>query len=132
MGLRYLDSKSFVRRIMNLDTRPPSSLSRFSLSSLALSVASASRPRIIAFSKFFRKSFLLPRKLGLAKLRREKYSDKSFCGMRALASLEISKTRGMQYLNWCSREDNPPFHIKPVQRLECLRLCQIVSTGSTT
>lgn len=65
--------------MMNFCTRPPSSLSFFSLSALAASVASASRPRMMAFSKFFRKSFLDPKKLGLAKLSKEKYSDRSFC-----------------------------------------------------
>ena len=75
---QYFESKSFVRRMMNLETSPPSSFNLFSLSALAASVASASRPRIIAFSKFLRKSFLDPRKFGLAKLSREKYSDRSF------------------------------------------------------
>lgn len=63
---------------MNLETSAPSSLSFFSLSALIASLASASRPRMIAFSKFFLKSFLDPRKFGLAKLSKEKYSDKSF------------------------------------------------------
>lgn len=78
MDVQYLDSKSFVRRMMNFVTRPPSSLSFFSHSALTASLASASRPLMIAFSKFFRKSFFDPRKLGLAKLSSEKYSDKSF------------------------------------------------------
>lgn len=64
--------------MINLETRPPSSLSFFSLTALIASLASASRPRIIAFSKFFLKSFLEPRKFGLAKFSREKYSDRSF------------------------------------------------------
>lgn len=75
---RYFESKSFVLRIMNLVTSPPSSFNFFSHSSLTLSVASASRPRIIAFSKFFLKSPLDPRKLGFAKLSKEKYSERSF------------------------------------------------------
>lgn len=76
--IRYFDSRSFVRRMMNLATRAPSSFSFFSHSPFAASVASASRPRMIAFSKFLRKSFFDPRKFGLAKLRREKYSERSF------------------------------------------------------
>jgi hypothetical protein len=64
--------------MMNLETISPSSFNFFSLAAFTSSVASASRPRIMAFSKFFRKSFFEPKKLGLAKLSREKYSDKSF------------------------------------------------------
>lgn len=75
---RYFESRSLVLRMMNLVTRLPSSFSFFSLSALMRSLASASRPRIIWFSKFLRKSFLVPRKFGLAKLRREKYSERSF------------------------------------------------------
>ena len=75
---QYFESKSFVLRIMNLVTSPPSSFNFFSDSALTLSVASASRPRIIAFSKFFLKSPLVPRKLGFAKFSREKYSERSF------------------------------------------------------
>lgn len=79
-NVQYFESKSFVLRIMNLVTRPPSSLSFFSLSAFTASEASASRPRMIAFSKFLRKSFFDPRKLGLAKFSREKYSERSFYG----------------------------------------------------
>lgn len=78
LGSRYFDNKSFVRRMMNFITSPPSSLSFASLAALTASLAVESRPRMIACSKFFLKSFLLPRKLGFAKLRREKYSDRSF------------------------------------------------------
>ena len=67
-----------MRRMMNFETMAPNSFSFFSHSALTLSVASASRPRMIAFSKFLRKSFFEPRKLGFAKLSREKYSDRSF------------------------------------------------------
>ena len=59
-------------------TKPPSSFSFFSLAALIASLASASRPRMIAFSKFFLKSFFDPRKFGFAKLRSEKYSERSF------------------------------------------------------
>ena len=59
--LQYLVSRSLVRRIINLETRPPSCLSFSSHLALAASVASASRPRIITFSKFFLKSSLVPR-----------------------------------------------------------------------
>ena len=75
---RYFESKSFVRRMINFITRPPSSLSFASLAALTASLAVESRPRMMACSKFFLKSFLEPRKLGLAKFRREKYSDRSF------------------------------------------------------
>jgi hypothetical protein len=34
----------------------------------------------MAFSKFFRKSFFEPKKLGFAKLSKEKYSERSFYG----------------------------------------------------
>ncbi len=77
-NVRYLERRSFVRRMMNLETNSPSSFSFFSLVAFTPSVASASRPRIMAFSKFFRKSFFEPKKLGLAKLSKEKYSDRSF------------------------------------------------------
>lgn len=77
--LRYFDNRSFVRLIINLDTRPPSSFNLTSLSSLSFSDASASRPFRILDSKFFLKSSLDPRYSGLAKLSRAKYSDKSFC-----------------------------------------------------
>jgi hypothetical protein len=33
---------------------------------------------MMTFSKFFRKSLFEPKKLGFAKLSREKYSDRSF------------------------------------------------------
>ena len=62
-----------MRRVMNLVTKPLISWSLSWHVCLSLSVASASRPRMIAFSKFLRKSARVPRKLGLAKLRREKY-----------------------------------------------------------
>ena len=75
---RYLDSKSLVRRMMNLLTRPPSSLSFSSLSDLSFSLASASRPLRILSSKFLRKSSREPRYSGLAKLSKEKYSERSF------------------------------------------------------
>ena len=75
---RYLERRSFVRRMMNLETISPSSFNFFSHVAFTSSVASASRPRIIAFSKFFRKSFLEPKKLGFAKLSKEKYSERSF------------------------------------------------------
>jgi hypothetical protein len=75
---RYFDSKSFVLRMMNFVTSPPNSFSFFSLASLMASLASASLPRMIAFSKFFLNSFFEPRKFGLAKLRSEKYSERSF------------------------------------------------------
>ena len=75
---RYLDRRSLVLRMINLVTSPPSSLSFSSHFALLPSLARASRPRIMAFSKFLRKSFLEPRKFGLAKLRREKYSERSF------------------------------------------------------
>ena len=76
--IQYFDSRSLVRRMMNLETMPPSSFNFFSHSAFTASVASASRPRMIAFSKFLRKSFLVPKKLGFAKLSSEKYSDRSF------------------------------------------------------
>lgn len=75
---QYLDKRSLVLLMMNLVTRPPSSLSFFSLSALTSLLASESLPRIMRFSKFFRKSFFVPRKFGLAKFRREKYSERSF------------------------------------------------------
>lgn len=75
---QYLDNKSFVRRMMNLLTSPPSSFNLASLSAFSLSVASASRPRRIFSSKFFLKSPREPRYSGLAKLRRAKYSERSF------------------------------------------------------
>ena len=78
VNARYLERRSFVRRMMNLETNSPSSFNFFSLVAFTSSVASASRPRIMRFSKFFRKSFFEPRKLGLAKLSKEKYSDRSF------------------------------------------------------
>lgn len=77
-NIRYLDSKSLVLRMMNFMTSPPSSFNFFSLAALTSSLAIASRPRMIAFSKFLRKSPFEPRKFGLAKLRREKYSERSF------------------------------------------------------
>jgi hypothetical protein len=64
--------------MINLETISPSSFSFFSLVAFTSSVASASRPRMIAFSKFFRKSFFDPRKFGFAKLSNEKYSERSF------------------------------------------------------
>lgn len=64
--------------MMNGVTKLPSSFSFFSHEALTSSVASASRPRMMACSKFFRKSPFEPRKFGLAKLSSEKYSDKSF------------------------------------------------------
>jgi hypothetical protein len=64
--------------MMNLETISPSSFNFFSLVAFTSSVASASRPRIMAFSKFFLKSFLEPKKLGFAKFSREKYSERSF------------------------------------------------------
>ncbi len=76
--------------MMNLVTRPPSSLSFFSLSAFTASEASASRPRMIAFSKFFRKSFFDPRKLGFAKFSREKYSERSFYGAFIVSYTTIS------------------------------------------
>jgi len=78
-GLQYFESRSFVRRMMNLVTNEPNSFSFFSHSSLTASLAAESRPRMITFSKFFRKSFLDPKKSGLAKLSNEKYSERSFC-----------------------------------------------------
>ena len=63
---------------MNLLTSVPNSFSFASLSAFSLSVASASRPRRILSSKFFLKSPREPRYSGLAKLRRAKYSDRSF------------------------------------------------------
>jgi len=75
---RYLDNRSFVLRMMNLVTRPPSSLSFFSHWACTSALALASRPRIMAFSKFLRKLSRVPRKSGFAKLRREKYSERSF------------------------------------------------------
>ena len=75
---RYLESKSLVLLMMNFVTSPPSSFNFFSLSALTVSFADASRPRIIEFSKFFRKSFFVPKKFGFAKLSKEKYSERSF------------------------------------------------------
>ena len=75
---QYLDKRSLVLLMMNLVTNPPSSFSFFSHSAFVASLASESRPRIIVFSKFLRKSSLDPRKFGFAKSRREKYSDRSF------------------------------------------------------
>jgi hypothetical protein len=76
--LRYFESRSFVRLMMNFDTNPPSSFNLTSLSNLSFSDASASRPFKILDSKFFLKSSLEPRYSGLAKLSRAKYSDRSF------------------------------------------------------
>lgn len=76
--IRYFDNKSLVRRMMNFVTSPPSSLSFLSDSACTSTDELASRPRIIAFSKFFLKSSRVPRKLGLAKFRSEKYSERSF------------------------------------------------------
>lgn len=64
--------------MINLLTSPLSSFNFASLSCFSLSDASASRPRRILFSKFFLKSALEPRYSGLAKLRRAKYSERSF------------------------------------------------------
>jgi hypothetical protein len=75
---QYFDSRSLVRRMMNLLTSPPSSFSFASLSSFSLSVASASLPLRIFDSKLRLKSAFEPRYSGLAKLRRAKYSDRSF------------------------------------------------------
>ena len=75
---QYFDSRSLVRRMMNFVTSPPSSLSFLSDWACTSADELASRPRIMAFSKFFLKSSRVPRKLGLAKLRSEKYSDRSF------------------------------------------------------
>lgn len=75
---RYLESKSLVLRMMNFVTSPPSSFSFRSLSALKWSLADASLPRMMWFSKFLRKSFFDPKKLGFAKLRSEKYSERSF------------------------------------------------------
>ena len=89
---QYLDKRSLVLLIMNLVTRLPSSLSFFSLDSLSSALASESLPRIMWFSKFFRKSFFEPRKFGLAKFKREKYSVRSF----------YRKMRRMKAVNWDS------------------------------
>lgn len=78
LNIRYLHSKSLVRRMINFVTSEPSSFSFFSLAALVSSLARESRPRMIAFSKFFLKSFFEPKKSGLAKLRSEKYSERSF------------------------------------------------------
>ena len=78
VDIRYLDNRSFVRRMMNLLTNVPSSFNLASLSAFSLSVASASRPRRILSSKFFLKSPREPRYSGLAKFRRAKYSERSF------------------------------------------------------
>jgi hypothetical protein len=59
--LRYFESRSFVRLMMNFITSPPSSFSLVSHAALTASLASESRPRMMAFSKFFLKSFFEPR-----------------------------------------------------------------------
>jgi len=59
--IQYFDSKSLVLRMINFITSEPSSFNFFSLSAFVASLAKASRPRMIAFSKFFRKSFLDPK-----------------------------------------------------------------------
>lgn len=58
---RYLDKRSFVLRMMNGMTRDASCLSFCSHPAFTSSLASASRPRMIAFSKFLRKSPFEPR-----------------------------------------------------------------------
>ena len=55
---------------------------------------------MIAFSKFFLKSFLEPRKLGFAKLRREKYSERSFYGMASQVNLRRTAVNACQDLTW--------------------------------
>lgn len=59
--IQYFDSRSLVLRMINFITSEPSSFNFFSLSAFVASLAKASRPRMIAFSKFFRKSFLDPK-----------------------------------------------------------------------
>ena len=75
---RYLDRISFVRRMINLLTRVRSSARHSSPFFRSVSVPAASRPRRIGSSYFFRKSLRVPRRLGLAKLSSEKYSERSF------------------------------------------------------
>ena len=80
---------------MNFETIPPSSFNFFSHSAFTLSVASASRPRMIASSKFLRKSFLEPRKLGFAKLSRAKYSERSFYSAKVNMTAEYCYSRDL-------------------------------------
>lgn len=75
---RYLERRSFVRRMMSLLTLRLSSLRHASPMATSFSEASPSRPLAIGFSNFLRNSFLVPRYPGLQKLRRLKYSLRSF------------------------------------------------------
>jgi hypothetical protein len=122
VNARYLERRSFVRRMMNLETISPSSFNFFSLTAFTSSVASASRPRIMRFSKFFRKSFFEPKKLGLAKLSSEKYSDRSFLD-ESFPCKQVNAHDSIvnEYLNGSAREDNAALYIKGVQCLECKR-----------
>ena len=107
---------------MNLETNSPSSFSFFSHVAFTWSVASASRPRMIAFSKFFRKSFFDPKKLGFAKLSKEKYSERSFFE-RITSNLSSSdKIPADAYLDWGARKDYTTLHIERIQGLKCERL----------
>ena len=116
-----------MRRMMNFVTIPPSSLSFFSHSALTASVASASRPRMMAFSKFLRKSFLEPRKLGFAKFKSEKYSERSFCTtlLGTVMMITVTKTT---YLNRCPGKNDSPLDVEAIESLEGLRLYLTVST----
>lgn len=114
---RYFESRSLVRRIMNFMTSDPNSLSFFSLWALFSSLARASRPRMIACSKFLRKSFFEPKKLGLAKFRREKYSERSFYDTWFSRFIVLQRT---SYLNGYTSQNNTPLDVQASQSLESL------------
>jgi hypothetical protein len=74
---QYFDSRSLVRRMMNLLTSPPSSFSFASLSSFSLSVASASLPLRIFDSKLRLKSSFGVGKVEEGKVLRQVVLDRS-------------------------------------------------------
>ena len=114
---------------MNFITRPPSSLSFFSLVSFTASLAIESRPRMIAFSKFFLKSFLEPRKLGLAKLRREKYSERSFWG-EEMSLRDLRFRRCNTHLDRRPRQYDTATDVEAIDSLKRLRLCYVLASFS--
>lgn len=70
---------------------------------------------MIRFSKFFLKSFFVPRKLGFAKFRREKYSERSFyCKDVRL----IHENTVASCLDWGTSKNHSALDIKCVERLE--------------
>jgi hypothetical protein len=72
---------------------------------------------MMAFSKFLRKSPFEPKKFGFAKLRSEKYSDKSFCTTLRF-ELKVDDQRAFTNLDGCSCKDDPALDVQSVKSLK--------------